>query len=200
MASLRGFLTGGSASLTGCGGGGGGSAPDPDAPPLGSRQALTIRSGIPGTTYPLGLYLPTAGAGPRSGLPAVYVLDGESWFDTMANLFDVAGTPAMLVAVHGAGMRGRDYLPVVASVGCMSNLVYGWDKACAAVHTERPVPLHLSSASGGNATAVTAFSQVVERRRYARFALKSDACAGTHNGIVPQAFGEGVAFGLAGAT
>lgn len=266
-ASLLSLLTGSFTSLSGCGGGSGGSAPDPNAPPLGSRQAQTIRSRFTGTTYPLGIYLPPASAGPRGSLPAIYMLDGESWFETMSNLFDVARTPAMLVAIHGAGMRNRDYVPgstctagggghaeyfdflrqelqpmiegsiggdplqrvlfghshggsfvlyamyaqgpgahafrsylsVDASVGCLGNLVYDWDAAYAAAHAELPVRLHLSSASGGNASSVTAFSQIIERRRYARFALKSEAYAGTHNGIVPQAFSEGVAFALAGA-
>lgn len=253
--------------LVGCGGGGGGGAApgEPNQGPAGTRESGSIQSRITNTTYPLSFYLPPASAGPRSSLPVLYVLDGESWTEVMAGIVDAARTRVIIVGIHGAGMRSRDFVPansctssgggqalyfdflrnelmpqvestvggdprqrllfghshggsfvlyamfaqspgahafrsylaVDASLGCMPNEAQGWDQNYARNHTELPVRLHLSCASGGNYAANVAYGQTIEQRRYARLALVSTSYSGTHNGIVPQAFTEGLAFALA---
>jgi hypothetical protein len=77
----------------------------------GSRETGTITSRINGTTYPLNVYLPPASAGPRSGLPVVYVLDGESWFETLVGIAESTHTRIIIVAISTAGLRGRDFVP-----------------------------------------------------------------------------------------
>lgn len=251
--------------LVGCGGGGGGGGPaDPGPAEVGTRQSSSISSRLTGTQYPLSLYLPPASAGPRSSLPVLYVLDGESWTDTMASLVEQSRTRVIIVGIHAAGQRGRDFVPansctpsgggqalyfdflrtelipfiegtvggdprqrilfghshggsfvlyamyaqapgahsfrgylsVDASVSCMVNEAYGWDLAYAAGHTELPVRLHLSCASGGNYSANIAYGQAIEQHRYRSLAYRFQSFSGTHNGIVPQAFTEGLAFAL----
>lgn len=255
--------------LGGCGGGGGGgtSTSDPGATTNGggTAQSLSINSKITNTTYPLGVYLPPASAGPRSALPVLYVLDGESWFDTMVNIVEASKTRVIIVAINTAGMRSRDFVPnnscttggggqvlyldflrrellpyiestiggdprqrllfghshggsfalyalyaqapgehafksylsVDASIGCMVSEVYGWDQAYAAAHAELPVRLHLSYASAGNVVANVAFVPVIEQHHYTRLAFRQQGYSGTHGGIVPTAFTEGLAFALA---
>jgi len=253
--------------LAGCGGGGGGggSAPgDPSPGEQGTRQSASISSRLTNTQYPLSLYLPPASAGPRSSLPVLYVLDGESWTDTFSMLVEASRSRVIIVGVHGAGMRTRDFVPansctptgggqalyfdflrtelipliegtvggdprqrmlfghshggsfvlyamyaqaagshtfrsylaVDASVSCMVNEAYGWDQAYAAAQTELPVRLHLSCASGGNYSANVAYGQAIEQHRYRSLAYKFQSYSGTHNGVVPQAFTEGLAFAL----
>lgn len=98
------------AALAGCGGG---SSPGEDGQPMeGSRQAATIKSRLTGTSYALSIYLPPASAGPRGSLPVVYLLDGESWFETLLGIAELTHTPMVIVGVHGSGQRSRDYVPV----------------------------------------------------------------------------------------
>lgn len=93
--------------LAGCGGGG-----DDDVPTMeGSREARTIRSSVTRTDYPLNIYLPPASAGPRSGLPVLYVLDGESWFDTLVGMVESTRQRVIIVGIGTAGQRARDFVP-----------------------------------------------------------------------------------------
>lgn len=92
-------------ALVGCGGG------DSGQPIEGSRETRAISSRINGTTYPLSIYLPPASAGPRSALPVIYALDGESWFDTLVNIAESTKTRAIIVAIQTAGQRSRDFVP-----------------------------------------------------------------------------------------
>ena len=95
--------------LAGCGGGSS-SEPGEDAT-QGTRESRTFRSRASGVTYPLSIYLPPSSAGPRNGLPVLYVLDGETWFETAVEIAESGEAPAIVVAVHGAGRRNRDYVP-----------------------------------------------------------------------------------------
>ncbi len=252
--------------LAGCGGGSssGGAGPASDS---GTRDSGSLAARANSTTYGFNVYLPPASAGPRAALPVLYVLDGESWYETMVSVVEAQAIRVIIVAINSGGMRGRDFVPansctaggggqaafldvvrgelvpliettfggdprqrllfghshggsfvlyalfaqapgthafraylsVDASIGCMSDTVFGWEQAYAAAHAELPVRLHLSSASSGNAPANVAFGQVLDQRHYARLAFKQQVYSGTHNGIVPQAFTEGLAFALAGA-
>lgn len=98
------------AALAGCGGGGASSS---DAAPAmeGSRETRSISSRNTGSQYPLSIYLPPASAGARSGLPVIFVLDGESWFETLVTIAEATRNRVIIVAVHTAGLRGRDFVP-----------------------------------------------------------------------------------------
>lgn len=96
------------AALAACGGGGSG---DGGAPFEGTRQSAAIVSRNTGTEYPLSIYTPPANAGPRSALPVIYVLDGESWFETLVSIAESTKTRVIIVAIHGAGQRNRDFVP-----------------------------------------------------------------------------------------
>ncbi|WP_439519377.1 alpha/beta hydrolase [Hydrogenophaga sp.] len=94
--------------LAGCGGGGG----DGDAPAReGSLESRIIRSSATRTDYPLNIYLPPASAGPLSGLPVLYVLDGESWFDTLVGMAESTRQRVIIVGIGTAGQRARDFVP-----------------------------------------------------------------------------------------
>lgn len=254
--------------LAGCGGGGGGGsssgggAPSADS---GTRETRSLNARANATTYSFNVYLPPASAGPRASLPVLYVLDGESWFETMVTIVEASAIRVIIVAINTGGLRNRDFVPanscttsgggqaafldfirgelapyiestfggdarqrvlfghshgggfvlyalfaqvpgahafksylsVDASIGCMTSEVYGWEQAYAAAHAELPVRLHLSSASSGNSAANVAFGLVLDQRHYARLAFRQQVYSGTHGGIVPQAFSEGLAFALA---
>ena len=95
------------AALAGCGGGSGDGGPAIE----GSRESRTISSRSTGTDYALNIYLPPASAGPRASLPVVYVLDGESWFETLVGIVESARTRVIIVAIHSAGQRSHDFVP-----------------------------------------------------------------------------------------
>ncbi len=78
----------------------------------GTRETRSISSRNTGTSYPLSIYLPPASAGPRSGLPVMLVLDGENWFETLVTIAESTRNRVIIVAVHTAGMRSRDFVPV----------------------------------------------------------------------------------------
>ena len=92
--------------LVGCSGGDGGQ------PKEGTREARTISSRITGTDYPLNIYLPPANAGPRGGLPVVYVLDGERWFETVVGIAESTHRPLIIVGINTSGYRNRDFVPL----------------------------------------------------------------------------------------
>lgn len=93
--------------LAGCGGGGDGDTPTME----GTREARIIRSAITRTDYPLSIYLPPASAGPRSDLPVIYVLDGESWFDALVGIAESTRRRVIIVGIGTSGQRGRDFVP-----------------------------------------------------------------------------------------
>jgi predicted alpha/beta superfamily hydrolase len=73
-----------------------------------------IRSSNTGIEYMLRVHVPPAAAGPRSGLPVVYVLDGESWFETLVGIVESTRAPLIIVAIHTSGQRSRDFVPANA--------------------------------------------------------------------------------------
>ncbi len=106
--------------LVGCGGGSGAESPgggDPAVSSQGTREVRTIGSALTGTSYPLSLYVPPTSAGPRGGMPVIYVLDGESWFETLAGIVESARLPIIVVGVGSAGQRNRDFVPANRCTG-----------------------------------------------------------------------------------
>jgi len=97
-------------ALAGCGGGR--STGDPSDPAKGTVQVLSISSRAAAATYVLNVYVPPPSAGHPRDLPVVYALDGESWFQTLVGISEAAREPAIVVAVHTAGLRNRDFVPV----------------------------------------------------------------------------------------
>lgn len=106
----RRLLAWGCGALAGCGGGGGGGSGSGVAA-AGSFDGHSITSQATGTTYPLSIRQPPASAGPRSGLTTLYLLDGESWFDTAASVVQAANLPVIVVGIGTAGQRNRDFVP-----------------------------------------------------------------------------------------
>lgn len=74
-------------------------------------QVLSITSRLAATTYAVSVYVPPPAAGPPGDLPVVYALDGESWFQALVGIAETGRTPAIVVAVHTAGQRNRDFVP-----------------------------------------------------------------------------------------
>lgn len=77
----------------------------------GSRTVRTLSSRNTGTDYALSVYLPPASAGPVGGLPVVYLLDGESWFETLVGIVESTRTRLIIVGIDSAGQRSRDFVP-----------------------------------------------------------------------------------------
>lgn len=100
--------------LSACGGGGGGAATVTAAvadTPQAQTLSLSITSRRTGTTYPLSVRVPAAGAVRLQDMAVLYALDGETWFTTLAGAAAVAPAPVIVVAIHTAGLRNRDYVP-----------------------------------------------------------------------------------------
>lgn len=99
-------------ALGGCGGGGAAAGAPAVTPPVasGTRVTTSITSRKWATGYLLNVYLPPASAGPRSGLPTLFLLDGDSWFET-AVAQQATQPPAIIVGVGNAGQRDRDFVP-----------------------------------------------------------------------------------------
>jgi hypothetical protein len=110
LPTRRAFTTAGLLALAGCGGGGAGTG-EPASDP-GSIRTPSLASRSTGTTYPLSIYMPPAGSTRPQDLPVVYALDGETWFQTLVGLMQTTPVPAIVVAVHTAGLRARDFVPV----------------------------------------------------------------------------------------
>jgi Putative esterase len=91
----------------GCGGGSGATAPAM----AGSTQTGSISSQSNGTTYPLFIYLPPGTVAIRANLPTVYLLDGESRFQTLVDIVEMMHAQVMIVAIGNQALRARDYVP-----------------------------------------------------------------------------------------
>jgi len=104
LVALLGLVT------AGCGGGGGGASST--APVMaGSTQTRTISSRSNGTDYPLYIYLPPNSLAIRANLPTVYLLDGESRFQTLVDIVEAMHAQVMIVAIGNEALRARDYVP-----------------------------------------------------------------------------------------
>lgn len=113
LSALLGLGTGLGLGLGGCGGGAGGDSTNPAAPgeASGTRVNAALLSRLTGTSYPLNVYVPPASAGPRNSWPLLVLLDGETWFEPVMGLLQASGAHVLVVGVHGAGLRGRDFVP-----------------------------------------------------------------------------------------
>jgi predicted alpha/beta superfamily hydrolase len=104
LVALLGLVT------AGCGGGGGGSSGA--APAMaGSTLTRTIGAQSNGTSYPLSIYLPPNTVAIRANLPTVYLLDGESRFQTLVDIVETMKAQVMIVAIGNEALRARDYVP-----------------------------------------------------------------------------------------
>ncbi len=97
------------AAAAGCGGGGSSGTGTPAM--AGSVQTRTISSSSNGTTYPLSVYLPPGTVAIRPNLPTVYLLDGESRFQTMVDIVEAMHAQVIVVGIGNEAMRARDYVP-----------------------------------------------------------------------------------------
>lgn len=86
------------------------------------------------------------------------------------------------------------YLASDASIGCMPPLVNGWLNTYSAGNTSLPVRLHVSY--GPNIDNIP-FAQQIRDAAYTDLTLQAKAYDGGHNGMIPAAFSEGIAFALA---
>ena len=97
------------AFTAGCGGGGSG---DGTAVAMaGSVQTRTLAAQSNGTSYPLYVYLPPGSVAIRVNLPTVYLLDGESRFQTLVDIVEASHAQVMIVAIGNEALRARDYVP-----------------------------------------------------------------------------------------
>ena len=98
--------------LEGCGGGGSASTDTATTPPMeGSLDTRSITSGINRNTYPLNIYLPPASAGPRSSLPVVYALDGDTWFSILVAAVESTRARVIVVGIGNSALRATDFVP-----------------------------------------------------------------------------------------
>lgn len=97
--------------LVAAGCGGGGSSAPVASPMAGSVQTKSIAAQSNGTTYPLYIYLPPGSVAFRANLPTVYLLDGESRFQTLVDIVEASHAQVMIVAIGNEAMRARDYVP-----------------------------------------------------------------------------------------
>jgi hypothetical protein len=97
--------------LVGCGGGGssGGASG-----PAGSVQTNSLTAQASGVRYPLYIYVPPDDGTPRSALPIVYLLDGESRFQTTIGIVEASRSRVILVGIGNEANRARDYVPANA--------------------------------------------------------------------------------------
>jgi predicted alpha/beta superfamily hydrolase len=102
-----------------------------------------------------------------------------------------------LFAEAPAAHSFKAYLPVDASVSCMSSEAIGWLADYAAAHADLPVRLYLSDATQGNHSANVVYAATIAQRGFAGLAFSAQSYSGTHGGIVPQALSDGLAFALA---
>ena len=104
--------------LAGCGGSGS-DGPGGSTPVLaGSLQTKSLAAQANGMSYPLSIYLPPDNGTPRSALPVVYLLDGESRFQTTVDIVEANRTRVILVGIGNEANRARDYVP---PNGCTQN-------------------------------------------------------------------------------
>lgn len=94
--------------LVGCGGGGGGGT---GSGPAGSVQTKSLTAQASGVSYPLYIYVPPDDRTPRSALPIVYLLDGESRFQTTVGIVEARRSRVILVGIGNEANRARDYVP-----------------------------------------------------------------------------------------
>ena len=97
--------------LTGCGGGGAGGSSSAAPAMAGSTETRTISARSNGTDYPLFVYLPPNSVAIRANLPTVYLLDGESRFQTLVDIVEAMHAQVMIVAIGNEALRARDYVP-----------------------------------------------------------------------------------------
>jgi len=105
LVALLGVLT------AGCGGGGGGGSGGTASAMAGSTQTRTISAQSNATSYPLFIYLPPGTVAIRANLPTVYLLDGESRFQTLVDIVEAMRAQVMIVAIGNEALRARDYVP-----------------------------------------------------------------------------------------
>ena len=75
----------------------------------GSTQTRSIAAQGNGTSYPLFIYLPPGSSGALGAkLPTVYLLDGESRFQSLVDIVEALHAQVMIVAIGNEALRARD--------------------------------------------------------------------------------------------
>jgi len=82
-----------------------------DGPTPGRTTTRSIASTRTGASYPLNIYRPPDAPGMPARLPVVYLLDGESRFQTLADIAAASGTRTMIVGIGNEDRRSHDYVP-----------------------------------------------------------------------------------------
>lgn len=90
----------------GCGGGSGTAVPM-----AGTVHTRNVTARSNGTAYPLNIYLPAGTEANRSSLPVVYLLDGESRFQTLVDIVETAKMRVAIVGIGNEAQRSHDYVP-----------------------------------------------------------------------------------------
>lgn len=77
----------------------------------GTLQTKSLTAKSNGTSYPLSIYLPRDGDAVRTTLPVVYLLDGESRFQTLVDIVEATRARVIVVGIGNEALRARDYVP-----------------------------------------------------------------------------------------
>jgi hypothetical protein len=163
----------------GCGGGGG---PGAAAPTMaGSTQTRAISAQSNGTSYPLSIYLPPATAAIRTNLPTVYLLDGESRFQTLVDIVEAMHAQVMIVAIGNEALRARDYVPAnICTPGVGTELVPFVEATFPSDPKRR---ILLGHSHGGSFVLYALFNEVPASRLFASY-LASDSSIDCMSGTV----------------
>ncbi|MDP3614367.1 MAG: alpha/beta hydrolase-fold protein, partial [Rubrivivax sp.] len=93
-------------AATACGGGGGGGSTM-----AGTVRTESLRSSHTGNGYPVHIYVPPGDAAARAAMPVVYLLDGDSRFNTLVDIVETSRTRVIIAAIGNEARRNEDYVP-----------------------------------------------------------------------------------------
>jgi len=78
----------------------------------GTVRTQGFQSSHTGSAYPIHVYLPPGNAAAHAAMPVVYLLDGDSRFETMMQIVESTRTLVIVVAIGNDARRNQDYVPV----------------------------------------------------------------------------------------
>lgn len=77
----------------------------------GTVRTESLRSSHTGNGYPVHIYVPPGDAAARAAMPVVYLLDGDSRFNTLVDIVETSRTRVIIAAIGNEARRNEDYVP-----------------------------------------------------------------------------------------